>query len=132
MRLTIQLKLQPTLAQAAALKRTLAMANAACNTISQAAWDAQVFKQFAIHRLVYYVARETFGLSAQLVVRCIAKVADAYKLDRTTKRTFKPLGAVAFDDRMLAYKPSSVSIWTADGRQTIPFVCGPRQRDLLS
>jgi len=84
-----------------------------------------------MHRLSYHAMREQTGLSAQVVVRCIAKVADAYKLDQHTQRVFKPRGAIAFDDRILSYKSSSVSIWTVGGRQTIPFVCGPRQRVLL-
>jgi IS605 OrfB family transposase len=131
MRLTIQLKLQPTPEQADALRHTLTTANAACNAISQTAWSAKVFKQFGIHKLTYYDTKEAFGLTAQLVVRCIAKVADAYKLDKKTQRTFQPLGAVAFDDRILSYKAESVSIWTMHGRHTIPFVCGDRQRQLL-
>jgi IS605 OrfB family transposase len=67
-------------------------------------------------------------------VRCIAKVADAYKLDRKTQRTFQPHGAVPYDDRILSYnlKGSEISIWTLDGRQAIPFVCGERQRELLA
>jgi predicted transposase len=68
MRLTIQLKLQPTIEQANALKRTLETANAACDAISQVAWNARVFKQFGIHKLTYYEVKESFGLSAQLVV----------------------------------------------------------------
>ena len=132
MRLTIQLKLLPTPEQADSLKRTLETANAACNYISQVAWDARTFRQFPIHRLTYHAVRETFNLSAQLAVRCISKVADAYKLDKKTQCTFAPLGAVAFDERILAYKSASVSIWTVGGRQTIPFVCGKRQRALLA
>jgi predicted transposase len=126
MRLTIQLKLLPTREQADALKRTLATANAACDYISQVAWDARTFGQFPIHRLTYGAVRETFGIAAQLTVRCIAKVADAYKLDSTRQRTFTPLGAVAFDERILAYKSATVSIWTMDGRQSIAFVGGTR------
>lgn len=132
MRLTIQLKLLPTPEQADALKRTLVRANEACDYISQVAWNARTFGQFPIHRLTYGAVRETFALSAQLTVRCIAKVADAYKLDKNTQRTFAPLGAVAFDERILAYKSASVSIWTLDGRQSIPFVCGERQQALLT
>ncbi|HEU5086123.1 MAG TPA: transposase [Roseiflexaceae bacterium] len=127
----IQLKLQPTPEQAEALKRTLETANAACNQISQVAWHTGTFRQFAIHKLTYYDVKHSCGLSAQLTVRCIAKVADAYKLDRKTQRTFKPLGAIAFDDRILSYKTSSISISTVEGRHTIPFVCGERQRELL-
>jgi IS605 OrfB family transposase len=130
-RLTIQLKLQPTPEQADALRQTLETANAACNAISVTAWCAKVFKQFGIHTLMYYTTKAMFGLSAQLVVRCIANVADAYKSDKKTPRTFQPLGAVAFDDRILSYTTDTVSIWTMNGRQTIPFVCGDRQRHLL-
>ena len=132
MRLTVQLKLLPTPEQADALKRTLETANAACDYISQVAWDARTFGQFPIHRLTYGAVRETFGIAAQLTVRCIAKVSDAYKLDKKTQRTFAPLGAVAFDERILAYKSAAVSIWTLDGRQSIPFVCGARQQALLA
>jgi putative transposase len=133
MRLTVALKLKPTPEQADALRRTLETANAACNHISQVAWETKTFRQFPIHRLTYQVVRETFGLAAQLTVRCIAKVADAYKLDRQRQRSFKPLGAVAFDNRILSYnlKGSEISIWTLDGRQAMSFVSGERQRRLL-
>jgi putative transposase len=133
MKLTVQLKLRPTPEQADALKRTLEAANAACDYISQAAWSTQTFRQFAIHKLTYQAARETFYLAAQLTVRCIAKVADAYKLDRKSLRSFVSHGAVAYDDRILSFAlpDSLVSIWTLDGRQTIPFVCGKHQSRLL-
>ena len=134
MRLTIQLKLLPTPEQAQALKRTLEMANAACNSISQVAFSTHTFRQFPLHRLTYGAVRETFGLAAQLTVRCIAKVAEAYKLDRKVQRCFSPDGAVAYDDRILSYtrQNAAVSIWTLDGRQEVPFVCGERQRQLLA
>jgi predicted transposase len=129
---TIQLKLLPTPEQAESLTRTLQTANAACDYISQVAWDARTFGQFPIHRLTYGAVRETFGIAAQLTVRCIAKVADAYKLDKQFRRTFAPLGAVAFDERILAYKSTSVSIWTMDGRQTIPFVRTINEKERVS
>src|SRR5215212_7870211 len=123
MKLSAQIKLQPTPEQADALKRTLERANAACDYSSRVAWESKTFRQFALHKLVYERVRETFGLSAQVVVRCIAKVADAYKVDRKTLRTFATLGAVAYDSRILTYNATSVSIWTLDGRLCIPFVC---------
>lgn len=134
MKLTVQLKLKPTPEQADALKRTLETANAACDYISQVAFSTQTFRQFAIHKLAYQNVRETFGIAAQLTVRCIAKVADAYKLHRKAQRSFAPHGAIAYDGRILSFAlPASlVSIWTLDGRQAIPFVCGERQRALLA
>ena len=142
MKLTAQIKLQPTPEQASALKRTLETANAACDYISAVAWESKIFGQYKLHHLAYAEVRTKFGLSAQMTVRCIAKVADAYKLDKETKRTFKPTGSIAYDERILSWKIKqsyahgtpgwgTVSIWTMDGRMTIPFVCGERQRELL-
>src|SRR5512145_684657 len=134
MRLTASIQLLPSPEQASVLRRTLETANVACDYISQVAWASKTFRQFAIHKLSYHAVRETFGLAAQLAVRCIGKVADAYKRDRKTQRMFQPLGAVPYDDRILSYNMvgSEVSIWTCDGRQAIPFVCGERQRTLLA
>ena len=133
MKLIAQLKLQPTPAQADLLLRTLEQANAACDSISQAAWQAQTFGQFPLHRLSYADVREGFRLAAQMAVRCVSKVAHAYKVDRKHPHSFKPTGAIAYDDRILSWnlQEPSVSIWTLDGRQSIPFVCGQRQWELL-
>ncbi len=132
-KLSAQLKLQPTTEQAEALKRTLETANAACNAISGVAWNTSAFRQFALHKLVYADIRSSFGLSAQLTVRCVSKVADAYKLDRTRQRTFRPHGAISYDDRILSWKMNrrAVSIWTIAGRLDIAFACGERQWQLL-
>jgi IS605 OrfB family transposase len=133
MKLTIQLKLLPTPTQAEALKQTLLAANAACNQISHVAWHTKTFRQFALHKLAYRSVRETFGLAAQLVVRCLAKVAQAYKLDRKTPRQFARLGAIPYDARILSFAlaDSSISLWTCAGRLSIRFACGKRQRELL-
>jgi putative transposase len=133
MRLTAKIKLMPTAEQSHALQQTLETANAACNTISQSTWATKTFRQFDLHRLCYADIRAAFGLSAQMTVRCIAKVADAYKRDREIQRVFKAHGAIAYDDRILSWNLAapSVSIWTIHGRQSIPFVCGPRQWELL-
>jgi putative transposase len=132
-KLTIQLKLLPTPEQADTLKRMLETANAACDYISSVAWETDTFGKFQLQKLVYRDVRETFDLTAQAAIRCIAKVADAYKLDHKIQRSFRPTAAIAYDDRILSWnlKGSEVSIWTLDGRQAIPFVCGDRQRELL-
>lgn len=133
MKLTAKVKLIPTAAQADSLKRTLETANGACNRISDLAWDAKQFGQFQIHKLAYYEIKAAFDLSAQLIVRCIAKVCDAYKLDRDKKRTFRPLGSITYDLRILSWKMDKniVSIWTVDGREKITFVCGDYHRTML-
>jgi len=133
-KITAQLKLQPTPEQALLLMQTLERANAACTFISQVAWDSRTFGKFPLQKRCYASVREQFGLGAQMVIRCIAKVADAYKRDREVQRSFRPTSAIAYDDRILSYAlpDSSVSIWTLDKRQSIPFVCGARQRALLA
>jgi IS605 OrfB family transposase len=131
-KLVVQVKLKPTAEQAASLKATMARANAACDWLSGRAWDAQVFRQFALHKLVYRDARAAFpDLSSQMIVRATAKVADSYKVDRKVRRTFRPLGSVAYDARILSWKGDAVSLWTLSGRQVIAFVCGDHQRALL-
>lgn len=133
MKLTAKVKLQPTTAQADSLKRTLETSNAACNYMSGIAWNTRTFGKFQLQKLVYSDVRKTFDLTAQLVIRCIAKVTDAYKLDKKIERTFKPLGSIAFDNRILAWKldKDEISIWTVDGRQKISFVCHARAKELL-
>ncbi len=133
MKLIAQLKLVPTPEQHAALLHTLEQANAACNEMSTVAWETQTFRKFDVHHRVSHPLRDTTALSSQMIIRCVAKVADAYRLDKQTKRTFATHGAIAYDLKILRYVPEqrSVSIWTIAGRQTIPFQCGPRQWELL-
>ena len=134
MKLTAKVRLQPTNAQAERLKRTLETANAACNWISQQAWDTQTFGQFTIHKLVYNAVRAQFPLTAQMVVRCIAKVTDAYKPNRAARQIFKPLGPITYDARILAWKmdKDEVSIWTLDGRQKMHFMTSAHNKTLLA
>jgi putative transposase len=131
--LIAQVKLNPTKEQAKLLKQTLEQANKTCDVISELAFTSQIFAPYAIHQAYYTQIRESSGLSAHIVVRAIAKVADAYKLDKRTIRRFKPLGAIAYDDRILTWKTEkqTVNIWTVTGRQLISYICGQRQKQLL-
>lgn len=133
MKLIAQVKLHTTLEQAESLRRTLEAANAAANYISDTAWQQRSFGQYDLHKLTYYIVRENFGLSAQIAVRVIAKVADAYQLDKRTKRKFRPHGSIAYDDRILSWQLDKqiVSLWTLDGRVKLAFVAGARQMKLL-
>lgn len=119
--LTLKIKLNPTEEQKVLLLETIQSVNKTCNTISDVAWENKVFNQFKIHRLVYHDIKNTTNLSAQVIVRAIAKVNDAYKLDRKTKRVFRPFGAITYDSRILTYKKEIASIWCVGGRQKIPF-----------
>lgn len=133
MKLIAQVKLQPAPGQTELLRRTLEVANAAANYVSEIAWETKTFRQYDLHHACYYDVRTRYELSAQMTVRLLAKVADAYKLDRKTQRRFHPHGSIAYDNRILGWKlaAQTVSIWTVGGRQTIPFVAGERQLALL-
>jgi putative transposase len=132
-KLTIQVKLQPTSEQSDALLRTLETANKVCDRLSEIAWEAKQFGQYKLQQLSYHQIRKDFPLTAQMVVRMTAKVADAYKLDHDRKRSFRPHGSIAYDLRILSWNMAEirVSIWSMDGRLAISFVCGERQRQLL-
>jgi putative transposase len=133
MKLTVQVKLLPSREQADALKDALRASNSAANEISEIAWEHRSFGQYKLHKLVYHPVRASTGLTSQMVIRAISKVAAAYKLDKKRKRTFKALGAIAYDDRILRWRSeaSEVSIWTVGGRERISFVCGERTSELL-
>ncbi len=123
-KLTLKIKLLPTDEQVNLLLDTLKEANAVCNAISDVAWGKRIFNNFKLHHEVYHAYKATFKLSSQVLVRCIAKVADAYKLDKKVKREFRTLGSIGYDSRIMTYKPNNiVSLWAIGGRIKIPFVC---------
>ena len=124
MKLTLKIKLLPTDEQANLLLETMKEANAVCSAISDVAWQKRIFNNFKLHHEVYHSYKATFKLSSQMLIRQIAKVADAYKLDKKTKRAFKPLGSIAYDSRIMTYNPNNVvSLWCIGSRQKINFVC---------
>jgi IS605 OrfB family transposase len=132
-KLIAQVKLTPTKEQHQTLLKTLENVNDAANYISEQAWETKTFRQYDLHHLLYYDLRSRFNLTAQIVVRVLAKVADAYKVDRRIKRAFNRHGSIAYDKRILSWKVADrlVSIWTLDGRFKIPFVAGDRQLEML-
>lgn len=124
MKLTLKIKLLPTDKQANLLLETMKEANTVCNAISDVAWQEKIFNNFRLHHRTYHAYKATFKLSSQMLIRQIAKVADAYRLDKKVKRQFKPLGSIAYDSRIMTYKPNNiVSLWCIGGRQKINFVC---------
>jgi len=123
-KLTLKIKLLPTREQVKSLHQTIKEANSCCNDISEIAWERKVFNQFKIHKEVYHTFKNKFNLTSQVLIRCISKVCDSYKVDRKVKRNFRPLGSITYDSRILTYKPNNiVSIWVTNGRIKIPFAC---------
>jgi IS605 OrfB family transposase len=124
MRLTLKIKLLPTIEQEKLLLETMKEANLACNVISDVAWEKRIFNNYKLHYETYHILKNQEKLSAQVIIRCLSKVADSYKLDKDTKHVFKPYGSIAYDSRILNYKSNNiVSLWCIGGRQKINYVC---------
>jgi IS605 OrfB family transposase len=132
MKLVAVAKLLPTDEQATALLATMERVNEACEWLGARAFEGQTANKFALHHLHYGDLREQFGLSAQMAVRAIGKVCDAYKRDRTRQPHFKPHGAIAYDQRIMSFKAMDrVSLLTLAGRILVPFVAGAYHRARL-
>lgn len=136
--LTVQVKLLPTPSQSADLKKTMETVNAAADRLSHLAWGKGEFRRFPMQKLFYRQIRNEFPLTAQVVVRLISKVADAYNVkdrDRwTAKSKFRKLGSISYDSRILSFQlaSSTVNIWSISGRiKGLEFVCSERSRKLL-
>lgn len=131
-KIVANIRLDPVNGQHNLLKVTLETCNEACNWISAQAWEAQTFRQYDLHKLVYHEVRGRFGLTAQVAVRCIAKVADAYKVFKGKRRAFRKHAAQPYDDRIFRIiSDDRLSIWTLDGREKVDYRCGAYQRQLL-
>ena len=132
MQLTLTVKLQPNPDQAASLLQTMERFNAACNAIAETAFRERTASQVKLHHLLYRDIRARFGLSAQMAVRAIGKVVEVYKRDKSIQPTFRPHGAIVYDDRLLSWKGvDRVSILTLQGRILVPVTMGAYQAQRL-
>jgi IS605 OrfB family transposase len=133
MKQTVLVKLAPTPEHRAALLRTLEAFNAACNAVAAVAFAEHSASKIDLQKLVYYDIRARFGLSAQMTIRAIAKVAEAYKRDKRTQPHFRPHGAMVYDERICSFPgPDRVSLLTLDGRVEVPFRFGAYAAGMLA
>ncbi|HKW21105.1 MAG TPA: RNA-guided endonuclease TnpB family protein [Ktedonobacterales bacterium] len=132
MKQTLLVKLAPTLDQHATLLRTLETFNAACNAIAAVAFAEKVAGKLDLQKLVYYDIRAQFGLSAQMTIRAIAKVSEAYKRDKALQPHFRAHSAMVYDQRICSFPgPDRVSLLTLDGRAVMPFRFGRYAEGML-
>ena len=88
--------------------------------------------KFKLQKLLYRDVRERFGLSAQMAVRAIAKVCEAYKRDRRILPSFRPHGGMPYDERIYCLKGlEAVSLLTLGGRVLVPIRLGQSQAVML-
>lgn len=130
MKLTLQIQLLPASDHAARMKATVERFNEAADWLAGQAFDRKVSNKIELQRLLYGDLRERFGLSAQMAVRCIAQVCEAYKRDKAKRPKFRKHAAMPFDQRMMSFKGiDRVSLLTLTGRVIIPFVMGKYQQE---
>ena len=123
MKTIVKIKLSPSKEQYLILLKTLEAFNAACNYIAETAFSRKTANKYALQKLLYYDVKERFGLSAQLVIRAISKVSEAYKRDKKIQPSFKPHGAIIYDPRIMSFRGiEAVSLSTVEGRQLIPML----------
>jgi IS605 OrfB family transposase len=135
MKLTASVKLLPP-DGGAALLATLTAMNEAAQWCADEARESRVWGRTSLQRRCYAEAKARFGLGAQATIHALRKAANSYadKSRSGSRQAVAPHGAVAFDDRNLAWNidAEDVRIWTTAGRQVVPFTCGPAQRKLLA
>src|SRR5438876_9198279 len=117
MKQTMLLKLTPTEEQHHALLETMHAFNAAANYVAAMAFAEKSANKFELQKLVYGELRTTYKLAAQLAIRAISKASEAYKRDKSIQPTFKPEGAIVYDERVMSFKGlMTVSLLTIQGR----------------
>ncbi|MGI9059131.1 MAG: RNA-guided endonuclease InsQ/TnpB family protein [Ktedonobacteraceae bacterium] len=132
MKQTMLLKLAPTEEQKQALLETMHAFNLACTHVGEVAYTNKSTSKFDLQKECYRDLRATYKLSAQLAILAIHKAAGAYKRERTTKPTFRPEGAITYDQRIMSFKGlTHVSLLTLSGRVIIPFLVGGYQQARL-
>ena len=133
MKLTVQVKLLPDAPQTKQLLATMKAFNEAASFAAAVGFKANVFSAPSIQKLCYQELRTRFGLSAQMAVRAIGKAAEVFRRDKTVCPTFRPTGAMTYDERILSWKGvDKVSILTLDGRELIAYVFGEYQKAALA
>ncbi len=96
MKLTLQIQLLPDATTGQKLKATIERFNEAANWLAPKAYERKLANKFALQKLYYKDLRSQFGLSAQMTIRCIAQVVEAYKRDKKVQPSFRRHGLDPF------------------------------------
>ena len=130
---TISCKLDRASHQALFIDATLEAFAGACNYVAEYGRTHQMSRQYELHKHCYQAVRQQFGLSANLAVRAIARVAPRLRKARTRHSTFKPTSA-DYDARIFRFYESdwTVGLTLLSGRQRIALRLGDWQRRALT
>jgi IS605 OrfB family transposase len=132
--ITLVCKLQPTPEQAQHLDETLTRSAEACTYI-HATLSPKIRNKDRMQAMIYYDVRERFGLSANLAIQAIRRVAMNRKATHETKSTvaaFAPT-SIQYDARIFSFREHdwTVSLTLLHGRERLPLALGNYQRGKL-
>lgn len=91
----VQVKLQPSPEQAAALAATLRACNTAASQVAVVARQSGVYRNYDLRRHVYQAVKDDYRLGAQAAQHVIKKVSDAYRTLRANIRAGRPTWSTA-------------------------------------
>ena len=118
---------------AARIDATLEAFAQACNFVADWGNEHKKHRQYDLHKGCYRDIRERFGLSANLAVRAIARVAPRLAHAKTRHSRFKPT-SIDYDARIFKLDVSSetVSLRLIEGRCILALALGDFQRERLA
>ena len=114
------------------LDATLEAFAQACNFVAAWGKEHQKHRQYDLHKGCYHQIRQRFGLSANLAVRAIGRVAPRLAKAKTRHSQFKPT-SIDYDARIfkLNVETETVSLRLIDGRCILALALGDFQRERL-
>lgn len=138
---TASIRLEAHAWQSNALARLQSVYADACNRLVPIVREHRVWNRVALHQRAYTMLRDATPLGSQMCCNAIFSVCKAYKAQKGLGRIRKnePIpeirfdrASVHFDKRTYSLKGETVSLYTLDGRITVPLRLGPHQRRILA
>lgn len=129
---TISCKLHLSPHQVPHLNATMKAFADACNFVADYGRKNKVSRQYDLHRACYGDVRMRFGLSANLAVRAIARVAPRLAKAKTRNSTFRPT-SIDYDARIFSFRESdwTVGLTLLNSRERFGLDIGEWQRKAL-
>lgn len=114
---TVKCKIQPTLQERESLLKTLDAFALACNKALEIAINNNIHRAFDIHRLCYHSIKNETGLTANYVVRAIARVGNSFGKGKKPPKQFQPT-SLDLDKDLVRFNPvfEIASVASIDGR----------------
>jgi predicted transposase len=105
----------------------------ACNYIADVGREHEKSAKYKLQKLCYHDVRERFGLSANLTIRALGRVAPRLESKETRHSVFQPT-SVDYDQRIFSFweKDWTVSLTLLTSRERFDLDIGDWQREELS